>query len=112
MNSGSNLLDQIRKEKLYNALVFQLNKDFERAGLEAEFDATFENQQLLRNLQAALYNVVVSDFESYLTLLYAIDVSEAKIKALPDCEVHQLAEFVSVLILEREFKKVQFKNRT
>ena len=112
MTNGTQVLEAAREEKLYAFLVSQLNKDFKRAGLDSTFDQVSSSEKLLRDLEAALYELVLSDFENYLTLLYAIDVSEAKIKALPDSEVHEFVQRVSVLILEREFKKVQFKNRT
>lgn len=66
----------------------------------------------MRNLEAYLYDLVVTDFESYLTLLYTIDVSEAKIKALPSMQVHELVIVVSKFILERELLKISFKNKS
>ena len=84
----------------------QINKDFLRAGIQDQFNAESSPDVFYRNLNAAVYDLIVSDFENYLTLLYTIDVSEAKIKALPVQQVHELAASVSILIVEREYKKV------
>ena len=111
MTTVAELLEQSQSNGTYKYLIAQLNKDFLRAGISEQFDDDLEPDALLRNLQAALYDQILSDFESYLTLLYAIDVSEAKIKALPALELHELTANVSKLILERELLKISFKNK-
>ena len=105
------ILEKAKAGGLYDALISQLNKDFLRAGLSEQFDEHIKAEALARSLQATLYDQILSDFETYLTLLYTIDVSEAKIKALPPMEVHELTGVVSALILERELLKISFKNK-
>lgn len=105
------ILKKAKAGGLYEALITQLNKDFLRAGLSEQFDEQITPEALARNLQASLYAQILSDFEGYLTLLYTIDVSEAKIKALPPMELHELTGIVSALILERELLKISFKNK-
>lgn len=112
MSDGLQLLEQSKEEENYTLLIMQLNKDFLRAGLQETFSAETKPEMLLRNLEAALYEQIISDFEGYLTLLYTIDVSESKIKALPAMQVHELTQRVSVLILERELLKISFKNKS
>tara|TARA_B100001167_G_C16774849_1_gene310789 strand:+ start:7942 stop:8277 length:336 start_codon:yes stop_codon:yes gene_type:complete len=108
---GLAILEEAKASGLYDALIIQLNKDFLRAGLSEQFDEHIKPEALMRNLQATLYEQILSDFESYLTLLYTIDVSEAKIKALPSMELHELTAIVTTLILERELFKISFKNK-
>ena len=111
MSGVLKLLEEAKRQDLYEHLVAQVNKDFQRAGVQERFDAFSASQVFLRNLTAAIYDLIVSDFETYLTVLYTIDVSEAKIKALPVQQVHELATAVTVLIMEREYGKVSFKNK-
>ena len=111
MKTAQEILKLSIANQLYVALVNQLNKDFRRVGIEASFGLELKPEALVRNLTATIYELIVSDFEAYLNLLYAIDVSEAKIKDLPVQEVHELATAVTQLILEREFLKVSFKNK-
>ncbi|MFD2827006.1 hypothetical protein ACFSYG_11000 [Leeuwenhoekiella polynyae] len=111
MEAGIQILQKAEAAKLYKDLIIQLNKDFLRAGIADQFGEKLTPEALVRNLTATLYTTIVSDFEAYLNLLYVIDVSESKIKKLPQQEVHEFALAVSALILEREFVKVSFKNR-
>ena len=106
-----NVLEEAKETGLYEPLVMQLNKDFKRAGLQDAFDLKSKPEALQRSLIASLYELIVSDFEGYLNLLYAIDVSEQRLKQLPDMQVHELAETVTELVFNREFKKVYFKNK-
>lgn len=59
---------------------------------------------------ATIYALIISDFERYLNLLYVIDIDENVVKAMPVQRVDELAHNISVLILQRELKKVTLKN--
>ncbi|MFI8378425.1 hypothetical protein [Leeuwenhoekiella sp. NPDC079379] len=111
MKTAQEILELAITKQLYTALINQLNKDFTRVGLEAGFEQNLNAEALIRNLTATIYELIVSDFESYLNVLYAIDVSEFKIKDLPVQQVHELAIAVTQLIIEREFVKVSFKSK-
>lgn len=111
MDASLAILKSAKQQSLYDSLIHQLNKDFVRAGIDSNFSTEDKHEALARNLVACIYEVIISDFEKYLNLLYAIDVSEARIKELPAQFVHELAEEVAILILEREFLKVSFKNK-
>ena len=112
MEAGLQILQNAEAAKMYKDLIIQLNKDFLRAGIADQFGEDLAAEALMRNLTGSLHTTIVSDFEVYLNLLYVIDVSESKIKNLPQQEVHELVFAVSELILEREFVKVSFKNRS
>ncbi len=56
-----------------------------------------------------MYNLIQEKFAEYLNLLYIVDVSEAKIKALDGSDMLKLSEQVTFLILQREWQKVWFK---
>lgn len=105
------ILDNAQNENLYQDIVLQINKDFSRAAIDENFNDTTTPKSLVRRLVALLFELITTNFESYLNLLYAIDVPERSVKELPEQEVDKIAQAVCVLILKREWQKVQFKNR-
>lgn len=109
-NSLQNLVESILEEGKYTQLLHQLKKDITRAGLEQEFDLGDNPATLGRKLVAQLYALIISDFESYLNLLYLIDISEDRIKKLQVEHVHELAQAISFLILQRERQKIAFRS--
>ena len=105
------ILDHAVAENLYNDVILQINKDFARAAVDEHFASETEPRSLVRRLVALLFELITTNFESYLNLLYTIDVPEQRIKQLPEQEIDKIAQAVAVLILKREWQKVQFKNR-
>ena len=105
------LLIDATKEALYEKLIAQLNKDFLLANIEETFPATISPESLKRELQAIVYQLIRGKFAEYLNLLYIMDVSEAKIKALDGSDMVGLSEQVAFLMLKREWQKVWFKNK-
>lgn len=105
------LLVDATKEALYEKLIAQLNKDFMLANIEETFEAQSSPDTLKSQLHEIVYRLIQEKFAEYLNLLYIIDVSEAKIKALDGTDTLQLSAQVAFLILKREWQKVWFKNR-
>lgn len=115
MSSNPEIEAQFIKAKvdgILEALLNQIDKDFLRAGLKENFMAENEPAKAARNLVAAVYALIVSDFERYLSLLYIIDVDEIEIKKMPLQNVDELAQAVCLLIVKRELNKVIFKNKS
>jgi len=94
---------------LYRKLVLQLNKDLLYANVDLEFDEETLPTSLKLVLQEALFHLIQNKFSDYLNLLYIIDVSEAKIKALDGSDMFRLSEEVTFLVLQREWQKVWFR---
>ena len=105
------LLIDATKEQLYEKLITQLNKDFSLANIEESFSETLKPSELKIELHETVYRLIQEKFADYLNLLYIMDVSEAKIKALDGSDMVQLSEQVSFLMLKREWQKVWFKNK-
>ncbi len=103
------LISESQQLKLYHKLILQLNKDLLYANIDLEFDEETLPSSLKLILQDALFNLIQNKFSDYLNLLYIIDVSEAKIKALDGSDGLQLSEEVTFLVLQREWQKVWFK---
>lgn len=114
MNLPSNfedLISEAQELKLYKKLIFQLNKDLLYANIDLEFNEETLPSSLKLILHEALFQLIQNKFSDYLNLLYIIDVSEAKIKALDGSDVLQLSEEVCFLILQREWQKVWFRHK-
>jgi hypothetical protein len=108
-NSFETLIEQADKLKLYEKLIIQLNKDLLLANIDLEFNVETLPTSLKLVLQDTLFHLIQNKFSDYLNLLYIIDVSETKIKALDGSDVLQLSEDVTLLILQREWQKVWFR---
>lgn len=96
---------------LYKKLVLQLNKDFLRANVSADFEEDIQPNKLILQLKTTISNLINEQFSEYLNLLYIIDVSEVKIKNLEANNFGKMTEQVTFLILSREWEKVWFRNK-
>lgn len=105
------ILQKAKEQGHFDGLVEQLHKDFLRAGLESDLDLGNTLNSVSRNIVATVYALIISDFERYLSLLYIIDIDENVVKAMPVQHVDELAHDISVLIIQRELKKVTLKNK-
>ena len=103
------LIDQANALRVYDKLIVQLNKDLRLANMDLNFSEDIIPLDLKLSLQDALCHVMQNRFHEYLNLLYVIDVSEKKIKALDASDLVALSEAVTFLILQREWQKVWYK---
>lgn len=104
------LIADANAHDLYVKLIVQLNKDLALANVDLEFDHEIIPTSLKYLLHEKVFELIQKKFNDYLNLLYIIDVSEDKVRQLDGCDVVQLAEEVSFLILQREWQKVWYKN--
>ena len=105
------LVHEANALNLYTKLIDQLNKDLSLANIDLVFDEYTLPMRLKVALQNAICHLIQNKFADYLNLLYVIDVSEAKVKALDGNDILKLSEAVTFLILQREWQKVWFKDR-
>ena len=94
---------------LYKKLVLQLNKDFLRANIAADFKEDIQPKKLILQLQETIFKFINKQFSEYLNLLYIVDVSEVKMKNIDTKDFELMTEQVTFLILLREWEKVWFK---
>lgn len=114
MNLPSNfedLISQANQFQLYKKLILQLNKDLLFANVDLEFDEETLPTSLKFVLQEAVFHLIQNKFSDYLNLLYQVDVSENKVRALDGEDVVKLSEDVTFLILQREWQKVWYKSK-
>lgn len=108
-NTFNALISDSKALNLYPKLINQLNKDLLYAAIDLEFDEEILPTSLKLLLQEEIYNLIQNKFSEYLNLLYIIDVSEAKVRALDGSDSIQLSEDITFLILQREWQKVWYK---
>jgi hypothetical protein len=104
------LIEEANQLKLYQKLVFQLNKDFLLANIDLECHEDILPTSLKLILQETVYKLIQEKFTEYLNLLYIIDVPEKQVKSLIGDDIFKLSEAVAFLILKREWQKVWFKH--
>lgn len=105
------LIEEANQLNLYKKLIKQLNKDLAYANIDLVFDQEILPTSLKLMLHETIYKLIQHKFSDYLNLLYIIDVSEKKVKALDGSDIIKLSEDVTFLILQREWQKVWFKNK-
>ena len=106
-----NLISEAERLELYSKLIEQINKDFLLANIDLDFDVTILPSSLKYLLHEIVFKLIQEKFADYLNLLYIIDVSENKIKQLDGNDTLKLSEDVTLLILQREWQKVWFRNK-
>lgn len=111
VQNTSELLNVAISNELYKALIVQLNKDFKLSNIEGLISVTVSPDVLKQQLLTLVEQLIYNEFDSFLNLLYRIDLSEQKIKKHSSQTTEEYIENVSFLILKREWQKVWFKRK-
>ena len=106
-----NLINEAQQKELYGNLIKQLNKDFLYANIDIDFHEEILPSSLKLLLHETVYKLINERFADYLNLLYIIDVSEQKVKALDGSDTLVLSEQVAFLVLQREWQKVWLRKQ-
>jgi len=96
---------------LYNALVFQVKKDFTRVNLSLAIVGCPESKQLQALITEKIYLLLMERFPDYLNVMYAVDIPERAFKHIEMTDTVDVAEQVTFLILSRELQKVELKEK-
>jgi hypothetical protein len=107
--NSTDLLVNVTENKLYSKLIEQLNKDFSLANFDFHLSENSTPLALKEELKKAVKNLILTDFNTYHTLLYIVDVSEESIKKIESSDVDIYSEHIVFLILKRIWKKVWFR---
>uniref|UniRef100_UPI00404AE573 hypothetical protein n=1 Tax=Flavobacterium sp. TaxID=239 RepID=UPI00404AE573 len=110
VNNSEQLLESALSVHLYEQLIKQIEKDFTLANEIIEFPNPCEVLDLQNILSDKLFQLINHRFDSYLNLLYLMDVSEAEVKKLSGHDLSLMTNEVVFLILKREWQKVWFRN--
>jgi len=104
------LLKFAQSEELYLALIHQINKDFSGV-IDTAIPENSNPTQLKEVLVKNIEYLLLKDPAGFQNLLYRIDVSENKIKAISTNKTNEFVEVICYLILKREWQKVWFRNK-
>lgn len=110
VQNTSELLNVAISNELYKALIVQLNKDFKLSNIEGLISVTVSPDVLKQQLLTLVEQLIYNEFDGFLNLLYRIDLSEHSIKKQTSQSTEVYIEYVSFLILKREWQKVWFKH--
>ena len=109
--SFESLIVSAEQHGLYKDLIRQLNKDLRSANVHLEFNDEALPTSLKLLLEETIHGLIHSRFDTYLNLLYIIDVPEHEVRMLGGHEAHLLAGKVTFLILKREWQKVWYRKK-
>ncbi|MCB2197153.1 MAG: hypothetical protein KQH79_14935 [Bacteroidetes bacterium] len=107
--SKSDIERSKKEEKFVLLTAEQVRKDFAMFGMEVRFsgDVTFAYEELFNQLKVYIEDLLSSDSDKLMSLLYQIDLSEKELaKNDPNVQFETVPELVTHKILERELKKV------
>ncbi|SDX70419.1 hypothetical protein SAMN05444411_10885 [Lutibacter oricola] len=104
------VVNAIIKEDLYLKLIAQLNKDFYLANIDFSFSEENNVEPFIVKLQEKISNLFYNNYDSYLNLIYRIDVSEKEMLRVNGNSETFITQ-ITLLILKREAQKVWFKSK-
>jgi len=104
------LEEQIQEKIIYKNLLLQINKDFQLIGIDFDCDTNTSFDVFFQSFKELIEDIVNSDFELFLNLLYRIDLDETKIRNIIQSENDDLYAVLSFEILKREWQKVWLRN--
>ena len=109
----NSFIPQEANKDLLLSTVKQLQKDLAEFSLEVEFNLNgdFPYQEVYETLIPFLTYIIEKRQDIFASILYRIDIQEEAVKnAVSNQEESNIAETLSKLIIERELKKVLFRN--
>ncbi len=97
---------------LLQQVVAQLTKDFQLSGFDVQFsgDETNAYQELTRQIEPLIANMLEFQNERFWTLLYSIDINEKQVREALFGENPNSVQLLTDLILKRELQKVVIRN--
>jgi len=111
VSQSSELLKKVNESHLYQKLVIQLQKDFDRVSIPIAIPERATPNQLETVLNEKIYFLLMERFSEYLNLLYAIDIPESIFKNIKVTDAVDVSKQVTFVILKREFEKVRLREK-
>lgn len=105
------LLKQIQSYDLLGNLIQQITKDADLAGANFTCDQCISGNELVHEIHAFLFQLITSDFGTYLNFLYRVDIPEKALKSITEIEPELIVKKVTLMVLQREWQKVWFRNK-
>lgn len=105
------LLKQIESHDLLGNLIQQIAKDADLAGAIFDCDKDISAKELVHKMYVFLFQLITKDFGTYLNFLYRVDIPEKAIKSITEIEPELIVQEVTIMVLQREWQKVWFRNK-
>ena len=105
------LVEQIESKHLLQQLIDQVKKDADLSGVEFDVPRDAQALHFLECTHQLLLDLLSNDFGSYLNFLYRIDVPEHSLKSIESSNPKEIADYVTLLVIKREWQKVFFRNK-
>lgn len=85
-------------------------EDIER--LVSSLTTTPSNSEIRRQLSVAINEMILSDFDKLVMLLYRLDINETKLrKILNENPSHDAGNIIADLIIERQLQKIKSRQQ-
>jgi len=99
-------------QEIYSSLIAQINKDFNRAGIDYSFEPNIHYgfDELSALIAQQMTKAISSSGLSLANLLYVIDVDEKFTKESASSDL-ETVQFLAELIIKRELQKVILRQR-
>ena len=108
---GMVLLREASDQDLLEAVILQVNKDFQLCGIDCEISAEESPDQVIARLGQILKALIRDDFRGFLNLLYRVDISESEISRGESRDLDAFVNEAVYRLLKREWLKVWLRNR-
>jgi len=116
---SSSIVSKIVKKELksdvnvsFEDLKIQITKDFQLAGISFLPDETKDLQDLISWTLAACLHLIEKDFQTYMNLLYRIDVPAEKFMQMnEESSEYDSNEIAAMILIKREIQKIRLRKK-
>lgn len=108
-NDSNSLVVMISQKGLFQNLLEQIRKDFELSGLSISLENGIKASELPTRLYTRIHQLILTNFEAYLQLLYRVDVPESSMQTSGTQNTEDFAKKATLLLLKREWEKVYYR---
>ena len=105
------LLIDIQKSELLKALIKQINKDLNLAGINHQIDTNSDPYILWEYLLKIIFELLHTNDSKLQNLLYRVDVPENHDVDMQHDDIRIRSKKLSIIILKKECQKLWFKSR-
>lgn len=105
------LLIGIQKNELLKALIEQINKDMNLAGINHQIETNSVPNILCEDLSKTIFKLLHNNDPKLQNLLYRVDVPENHNIEMQNDNIRIRSQKLSIIILKKECQKLWFKSR-
>ena len=110
-DQGLVLLKDVESKNLLKELIHQLNRDLNLTGIDDLLSPDSGPLETVLHLHRIISKLIQNDFNTYLNLLYRIDIPEQQVRSIENTDPRVISEKVTEMILKRDWQKVWFRSK-